>query len=120
MPHSNGTETDDAGTVQIRIRTLPYVPAGTDVYINGTLHEADGKMICTADAPVGGDRFINGLLHTDNGVRYAVFAGPDTEWPEGFVSDSQGRQMMIGVAQTNFIRGIGRAANGAMAVNVVP
>lgn len=120
MPFSNGSGLNADGRLQVNVVDAAYAPLATDVYINGVLHSAEGYMKTVATPPVGGDVMINGLLHTVLGIRYAQFGVGPNDWPEGFNSDANGIQAMVGAAQSNFIRGIGRDDNGLMGVEIIP
>jgi len=111
---SNGTRVADDGRVRTNAVANTYVPIGTDVYINGTLHDSVGNMYITVGANQGSDILINGIRHTVNGVRVTQdAAGSIIAWPEGFNVETDGRQGTVTGVQANFIRGIGRSTSTA-------
>ena len=117
MFFSNGTLLSNAGELQNNLVAAAYVPIATDVHINGTLHDLNGRMYTTVDANIGAsDVFINGVRHSDAGVRYFDQVGPFVDWPEGFAVTVDGRQSAVGGDQTNFIHGI--TVNGAGGIGV--
>lgn len=119
MAAQNGLNVDEGGRLAAEGVTVPYVLAGTDVYINGTLCQNDGTMIVTEDASLGaGDVFINGIRHTSNGVRYVDQAVKANSWPEGFTVGDDGRQGVFEGNGTFLLRGIGRLADGRMSIAI--
>jgi len=111
---SNGTRVSDSGEVRTNAVVNTYAPIATDVFVNGTLHDAAGNMYITVGANQGADILINGIRHTTNGVRVTNTASKANLWPEGFTTGDDGRQGLIAGIQTNFVRGIGRSNDGRM------
>lgn len=121
MPHINGTLVNDFGEVQNNLVAATFNPLPTNVNINGTLHDVDGRMYTTVDANLGStDVFINGIRHTNSGIRYLDQVGPFISWPEGFACTIDGRQSAVSGPQVNFIRGITVTGGGGMSVENLP
>jgi hypothetical protein len=118
MFFSNGSLLSNEGELQNTLVSAGYGPLATDVRINGTLHDIDGRMYTTVDANQGAtDVLINGIRHTNQGVRYFDQVGPFLPYPEGFsVTDSDGRQSAVGGNQIHFVHGI--TVNGAGGIGV--
>jgi len=117
MFFSNGTLLSNEGELQNNLVLAGYGPLSTDVRINGTLHDINGRMYTTVDANQGAtDVLINGIRHSNEGVRYFDQVGPFVDWPEGFAVTVDGRQSAVGGDQVNFIHGI--TVNGAGGIGV--
>ena len=113
---SNGTRVSDTGQVRTNLVAVGYVPIGSDVHINGTLHDNAGNMYHTNDANAGAsDVFINGIRHTNVGVRYTDDTGKAISWPEAFTVATDGRQGTI-AGSAIFLRGISRNLGGRMTI----
>ncbi len=115
MPFSNGTQISDAGQMSTLGVPEAYVPIGTDVYINGTLHSEAGVRYITMAAPSVTRQFINGILHTDDGVMYGSTGAAVHDWPEGLQTDANGALIVseaLGVQQ-GFVHGIAIGDSGA-------
>ena len=118
MFFSNGTLLSNEGELQNTLVAAAYVPIATDVLINGTLHDSDGRMKTTLDANQGvTDVLINGIRHSAEGVRYFDIVGPFVDWPEGFACTADGRQSAVSGDQVNFIHGITVTGGGGMGVS---
>ncbi len=123
MFFSNGSLLNNEGELQNTLVSAGYGPLATDVRINGTLHDINGRMYTTVDANQGAtDVLINGIRHTNQGVRYFDQVGPFIPYPEGFsVTDSDGRQSAVGGGQgTSFIHGIAVNGAGGICVSDLP
>lgn len=127
MPDINGTSFTDDGRMEIHNESLPYLPAGDDVWINGTLHHGDhGHMIVSGSAFEGAtDVFINGYRHTQHGVRYIMIPpAVSPYYVEGFQIETSpanaGRMPIEGAAAVTSSRGAGRIATGESCVEVIP
>ena len=118
MPFNNGTLINNAGEVQNILVAATFNPLPTNVNINGTLHDVDGRMYTTTDANLGStDVLINGIRHTNSGIRYLDVFGPFISWPEGFAVTVDGRQSAVLGPQVNFIHGISVTGGGGMGVS---
>ncbi len=118
MPFNNGTLINDAGEVQNILVAATFNPLPTNVNINGTLHDVDGRMYTTTDPNQGStDVLINGIRHTNSGIRYLDTTGPFISWPEGFSVTVDGRQSAVQGPQVNFIHGISVTGGGSMGVS---
>lgn len=114
MPFSNGTLISNAGQMSTLAVAETYTPVGTDVSINGVLHDLNGVMYVTTDVPSVTRQMINGILHTAEGVRYIFVGAAVNDWPEGFQTNALGAMRAsdaLGVQQ-GFAHGIALGDSG--------